>query len=68
MKKNNIDNFKKHGLRAELVFKFRDLTQCQNNDKSIEKITKFLKENKIISQADKEKTVVNMEKTFYNKH
>ena len=68
--KYNIDNFKKHELRAELVLKFRDLTQCQNNDKSIEKITKFLKENKnlIISQADKVKTMVLMEKTFYNKH
>ena len=35
--KYNIDNFKKHELRAELVLKFRDLTQFQNNDKIIEK-------------------------------
>ena len=67
--KFGIDNFKKHQLRAELFLKFRDLTMCQNNDKSLEKITKFLKDNKnlIISQADKVKTVVIMEKQFYQK-
>ena len=60
--KYDIDNFKKHELRSELFLKFRDLTQCHNNDKSIEKVTKFLKNHKnlIISQADKVKTVVIM--------
>ena len=68
--KMNIDNFRKHQLRAELFLKFRDFSQCQNNDKSIEKIQNFLKSNKnlIISQADKVKSVVLMEKSLYQKH